>query len=307
MSHQNRGFLQLLAAAALFSTGGAAIKATEMGSWPVAGFRSLVAALVIYALLPSSRRRSSWSTRTLWVGLAYAGTVILFVHANKLTTAASAIFLQLTAPFYVSLIGPRLLGERFKLRHALLGGFLLLGLACFFWAAEDPSASAPAPLLGNSIALASGFCYGLTILGLRLLGRSEVPSATPSSQLGEVRGQAAAAVVCGNLLAFVFCLPGIFPLVSVAPGDVAVVLYLGVFQLGLGYVLVTRGIERVPAVEASFLLVLEPVLNPIWAGLLHHEQPGPLSLLGGAMIIAGSLSSAVLETRERRVSSASPN
>ena len=88
--------LQLLATAVLFSTGGAAIKASALSTWQVASFRSGIAALVLLVALPSARR--FWTRRSLLVGLAYAATTILYVAANKLTTAANAIFLQSTAP-----------------------------------------------------------------------------------------------------------------------------------------------------------------------------------------------------------------
>src|SRR3954462_1333030 len=101
--------LLVLAAAALFSTGGAAIKATSLTAWQVASLRSTVAIAALLVLLPRARRRPTASM--LAVGVAYAATLILFVVATKLTTAADAIFLQDTAPLYVLLAAPFLLGE----------------------------------------------------------------------------------------------------------------------------------------------------------------------------------------------------
>jgi drug/metabolite transporter (DMT)-like permease len=73
------------------------------------------------------------------------------------------------------------------------------------------------------------------------------------------------------------------------PLDWAVVGYLGLFQIGLAYVAMTRGLRRCPAFEASLLLLLEPVLNSIWAWLVHGEQPGQASLLGCTLILIASL------------------
>ncbi|HZH03127.1 MAG TPA: EamA family transporter, partial [Myxococcaceae bacterium] len=102
--------LFILAAVVLWSTGGAAIKLCGLSGWQVACGRSWVAAAALLALLPSSRRRPD---RRGWgVAVAYAATVLLFVLATKLTTAANAIFLQYTAPLYVLLMGTWLLGER---------------------------------------------------------------------------------------------------------------------------------------------------------------------------------------------------
>src|SRR5688500_15647594 len=101
--------LQVLAAALLFSTGGAAVKATTLTAWQVAGFRSGIAALAVFLLVPAARR--GWTWHVVPVGVAYAATLVLFVTANKLTTAANAIFLQASAPLYMLAFGPLLLRE----------------------------------------------------------------------------------------------------------------------------------------------------------------------------------------------------
>jgi drug/metabolite transporter (DMT)-like permease len=67
-----------------------------------------------------------------------------------------------------------------------------------------------------------------------------------------------------------------------------VLAFLGVFQVGLAYVFITRGMSRVPAMEASLLLLVEPTFNPIWSFLVLHERPGPWSLAGGAVILGAT-------------------
>src|SRR5262245_40053586 len=101
---------RVLAAAVLFSSGGAAIKSTHLTGWQVASFRSGIAALAVFLMMPMARR--AWSLRGWIVGLAYAATLILFVTATKLTTSVNTIFLQSTAPLYMILLGPWLLHER---------------------------------------------------------------------------------------------------------------------------------------------------------------------------------------------------
>src|SRR5262245_57107796 len=96
--------LFLIGAAALFSTGGAAIKALTLTPWQVASFRSTVASVALLALLPEARRGWRWSI--VPVAVAYAATLLLFVLANRMTTAADTIFLQSTAPLYLLLLGP---------------------------------------------------------------------------------------------------------------------------------------------------------------------------------------------------------
>jgi len=100
--------VELLLAALLFSTGGTAIKALSLTSWQVVSARSLIAAFVLLAGTGAWR---GFSWRSLLVGCAQAGTMVTFVVANKLTTAANAVFLQATAPLYIAALGPFLLGE----------------------------------------------------------------------------------------------------------------------------------------------------------------------------------------------------
>lgn len=261
--------LRILLAGALFSSGGAAIKYCALGPLHVAGLRAAIAAAVLLLLLPPSRRLSP---RGLVLLPAFFGATFLFVWANKLTTAANAIFLQATAPFWVMLLGPLLLRERARPRDLLVLAGIAAGMALFFVAAEDGSATAPDPALGNLIALGSGLSYGLLLLGFRWLGRRD-------------RGEQMAVVAWGNALtaAVALTLAGGLPRGSAA--DWAALLYLGVCQMGLPYLLLIGAIGRVPALQASLLLMVEPALNPLWAWLVHGEVPGPLPLLGGGLIV----------------------
>lgn len=269
--------LRLLLAAALFSTGGAAIKACELTPWQVASFRSGLGALAILCLSPDARR--GWSLRTPLVGVAYAGTVLLFALANRMTTSANAIFLQSTAPLYLLLVGPLLLHEPLRRADFAFMVSLAVGMALFFVGAEDPRATAPDPVRGNVLALASGLTWAFTIAGLRWIAKAG--------------GSAAAATVAGNAIGCVVALPFALPVVAGGARDWAVLGFLGVVQIGVSYALLTRSSRHVPALEATLLLLLEPVLNPLWAWAVHGEQPGPWSIAGGAVILCATLARAL--------------
>jgi drug/metabolite transporter (DMT)-like permease len=277
--------LLVLNAALLFSTGGAAIKATSLTGWQVASFRSGIAAAVLLLCMPAWRR--AWRPRTLAVGAAYATTMVLFVLANKLTTAANTIFLQYTAPLYLLLLAPWLLRESLRLADLFVIGALGIGMALFFVGTEAPLATAPDPARGNWVAALAGLFWALTILGLRWLGRDE--EARDSDAAG-------ASVVAGNVLACLVLLPLALPVLESRPADWITVSYLGIFQIGLAYVLLTRGVRRLPALETSLLLLCEPVLNALWAWLLHGEAPGAWSLAGCGIIL---LATVALTTRAR--------
>lgn len=262
----------LVATALLFSTGGAAIKATSLNASQVVAWRSGVAAAVLCLLLPEARRR--WNARTLVVALAYAATLGLFVHANKLTTSANAVFLQATAPLYLLLIGPLLLKEKLRRLDAWMGLLVAAGMLLFLLGRNAPQSTAPDPATGNALALASGLAWALTLAGMRRLARTSGGSALP-------------VVVLGNLIALLLSLPGALPMAMPAWKDLAVVAYLGCFQIGLAYWLLTRAIKRVPVFEASLILLLEPVSNPIWSWLVHGERMDAWALAGAAFVLAG--------------------
>ncbi len=256
--------LLLLAAAVLWSTAGAAIKACGLDAWQISGGRSLVAAGTILLLVPAARRRPA---RGDWpVALAYAATVVLFVLATRLTTAANAIFIQDTAPLWVLLLSPRLLGERPGRGELVAAPIFGAGVALFFL--DRLSAGQAAGIL---VALASGVAFALSILGLRLRGD---------------RGPSV--LVLGNLVAAAATLPLWRAGPSPTARDLLLLAYLGVFQLGLAYLCFAAGLRGTPALEASLLVLLEPVLNPVWTFLFVGERPGPWALAGGGIVLAAS-------------------
>jgi len=270
--------LMLVLTAVLFSTGGVGIKAAALSGWQIACLRSAVATLALAILLPESRR--GWTWRMVPVSVAYAATLATFVLANRLTTAANAVFLQATAPLYVLLLGPWLLGERIRRSDAAYIVAVIGGLALFFVGRESAVATAPDPPRGDLLALVSGVLYALMLVGLRWVGRDKrQPSVLP-------------VVVLGNLLTAVATLP----MVLTSPaggswgwGNVGVILYLGIFQVGASYFCLARAIRHVRAFETTAILLLEPALNPLWVWLVHGEKPGEWALAGGVLILSATL------------------
>ena len=299
MPSRSTARLQLAGAAMIFSTGGAAIKAADFTGWQITCLRSGTAAVAIWLMTRQARGR--WTGRTLVVGVAYAATLTLFVLANRLTTAANTIYLQSTAPLYLALLAPWLLHEPTRKKDLLFMAAVGLGLALFFVGVEQPAETAPDPVRGNMLALASGVFWALTVCGLRWMGSA-----------GGERNSATVAVVAGNVIAFLIALPLALPLGSHTAGDWALIGYLGVFQIALAYVLVTRALTTIPALEASLILLIEPVLNPVWAWIFHGERPGFWALAGGGVILGATTIRAVLDARrapesaDRRLEAGTP-
>ena len=268
----------VLAAALLFSTGGAVVKMTSFTGPQVACTRAAIAAAALLIFLPKAWRGLSW--RSLLVSCAYAATTVSFALTNKMTTAANAVFLQSAAPLYILLLGPVLLSESIRRRHLLFMAALATGMSMIVGGGQPPSATAPEPLLGNLLGILTGVCWALTVIGLRWLGRE---------QNGEAQDQSAAsAVVGGNLIASLATLPAALPLGATTAADWAAVSFLGIFQIAIAYVFLVHGIKRVGAFEASLLILLEPVLSPLWAWMIHGEHPTALAIAGGAVIVTAT-------------------
>jgi drug/metabolite transporter, DME family len=239
----------------------------------VASFRAGIAALAVLVLVPAARR--GISARAALVAVAYAVTVVLFVLANRLTTAASTIFLQATSPLYIVLLQRWMLRERVHRRDLAALGALAAGLALVLLDTTASAPTAPDPRRGNVLAAVSALTCAFMMIGLRWLSRGSADASA-----------GAAAVVLGNALAFASVLPHALPVHGARPLDWALLAYLGVFQIGVAYKLLLSALRYVPALEASLLLFVEPVLSPVWAWLFHGESPGSWTLLGGALILS---------------------
>lgn len=257
-----RGIILLVITAALWSTGGVLVKSIEWHPLAIAGARSAIAALVIRAAFHKSPL--SWSRPQLTGAVAYSATVVLFVAATKLTTAANAILLQYTAPVFVAVLGAWLLKEKATVSDWLTIAAVLGGMGLLFL--DKMSAGG---LLGNLMAVASGFTMALMAVCMRW----------------QKDGSPFGSIFLGNVLTFFIGLPVILSS-SPGPGGWTGIVLLGFFQLGVSYILYSMAIKHVKALEATIITVIEPILNPIWVFLLLGEVPGPWSLLGGMVILS---------------------
>ena len=267
--------LMILTAALLFSTGGAAVKACSLSGWQVASLRSGIAAIALLILLPSARK--GWNWRTWLVGSAFAATMISFVLANKLTTAANAVFLQSTAPLYILILSPFLLGEPSRRRQLVFMAALAVGMWFILSGGQSVSETSPDPTRGNIIGAFCGFSWAFTMMGLRWLSRDQ--------HIQNQQNSGASAVICGSLISCLITLPFALPIRGASPTDWTTVAFLGIFQIALAYVLILRGVRRVGALEVSLLVLVEPVFGPLWAWLFHAERPSSWALLGGLVIV----------------------
>src|SRR5262245_56538775 len=279
------GRLQVFAAAILFSTGGAGIKAAAFTGLQVSALRSGIAAILLIAVL---RGRMVLSPAMCATGVVYAATVTLFALSTKLTTAANAIFLQATAPLYLLLLGPVILSERFRARDVGFLAGVATGLVLCVIGQPVPTTTAPDPATGNLLAVVCSVTWALTLLGLRYLQRDHAHT-----------GVGLTAVALGNLFASLAAMPFALPLPSASLVEWATIAYLGICQIALAYVFLTAAMRVLPALEVSLLLLIEPVLNPTWTWLIRGEQPGAYTIIGGGIIIAATAIKSLHDSRVR--------
>ena len=267
-NHSVSPVVLVVIAVLLWSTGGMFIKlATNLDAYQVTFFRSLLAGLTV--LIITWRDGLRINLFGAMCSVIYATLLFLFVWATKHTTAANAIFLQYTAPIYILILAPFVIGEKFHLRDLATVIFCLAGMSLFF--VGDLTIG---DYQGNIAALGSGIFLGLYIMLLRH------PKAMGMS--GTIT------VIYGNFLLALLTLPsGISAISTAGIMDYAAVGFLGIFQIGISYILFIKGVRGgTRPLDASIIGFIEPLLNPVWVFIFVGERPQKWAILGGAIIIA---------------------
>ena len=275
MNHR-KALALLVITAILWSTGGILIKTIQLHPLAIAGSRSVVAAIVL--ALATRQFKFTWSKAQIVTAISFAATVLLFVLATKLTTAANAILLQYTAPIYAAILSGPLLGEKVQKRDWITLAAVIGGMVLFFL--DEVSTE---HTLGNVVALASGLAFAGIALGLRM---QKGVSTFESILLGHI---------CCAIVGLPFLAAGPWPTVT----DQLYILLLGVVQLGIPYVLYGIAIKHVTAVEATLVPVIEPILNPIWVAFFIGEKPSGYAMAGGGVVVAAVLMHALSSARAR--------
>ncbi|MBK7934800.1 MAG: EamA family transporter [Acidobacteria bacterium] len=304
----------VLFAVLLWSTGGMFIKlATNLDAYQVTFFRSLLAAITVLVITRKNGLRIN--AFGIMCSVIYAVLLFLFVWATKHTTAANAIFLQYTAPVYILILAPFVIGEKFHLRDLATVIFCIAGMSLFF--VGDLSIG---DYQGNIAALGSGIFLGLYIMllkhpkavgtqaaslpdsgsppyqggvaaasadGVVLSSESETAASTAASAAASPLNPVIT-VIYGNLILAVLTLPsGIASAATITWLDFAAVAFLGIFQIGISYILFIKGVRGgTRPLDASIIGFIEPLLNPVWVFLFVGERPSQWALLGGTIIIA---------------------
>ena len=267
MTVRNRSVLCVFLASMCFSTGGLFIKLVPWSPLAINGARNLIGAAVIGIYLLATRHRLVFSRRVFIGALSMIGVTTLFALANKMTTAANTIVLQFTAPVFVILFMAVIYRQKPGRLDMIICILVLLGVVLFF-----VDGIRAGNLAGNIIAILSGICYA----GVFMMNTGKNADAISSCFLGQ-------------LAAGIIFTPLCFGETDFSLPVVAAVAALGVVQVGGAYILFSIGIKNTPAVTASLLTGLEPIMNPLLVAAFYGERVSTLSIIGSVIVVCSIL------------------
>lgn len=253
--------IQLVLTALLWSIGGWLIKWVQWNPVAIAGMRSALAAVLMIVFCRPLKFH--WSFGQIGGMISYAATVILFVCANKMTTATNAILLQYTAPIYVALFSGWFLKEKISKLDWITIIATMSGMFLFF---QDNLSFGE--FWGNIVAIASGVAFASLVLFTRF----------------QKNGSPLESLLMGNILTAIIGFPFMLGAMPSFQSWVGLFL-LGFFQIGLSYILFAKALKHLTALEGILIPVIEPVLNPVWVFVLIGEKPGFWAVVGGLVIL----------------------
>jgi DME family drug/metabolite transporter len=271
---QRKGLIYISFTALLWSSSGLFIKILELDAFQISFYRSGIAALTVFTVSILRTKKFKLETDILSniQAVFFAGILIFFVLATKMTTAANAIFLQFTAPIYLLILEPLVLKSKFDSKNLLTIIITVFGMILFFFGRLEIG-----NIYGNIIAIISGICFALFTLLLRrkkLLNKKE---------------NTLNSVILGNAIVAVISFFVIFPRFSLSASETVILLYMGIFQIGISYIIFNEGVKYVSATESMIIATLEAIFNPIWVFLGIGEKPSIYAIAGGAIIMSAIL------------------
>ena len=260
---QSKGIIYVLIAAVLFSIGGLCIKMVPWSPLAINGARNLLSSIMIGIYLKMTKHKIVINPAVIFGAVCMTGVTTLYTIANKLTTAANTIVLQFTAPVFVIFFMWIFFKERPKRLDIAASIVVFIGIIFFF---IDGLSSGN--MLGDVLAVISGVAYA----GVFMMNSFEKSDSLSSIFLGQA---------LSALIGIWF----VFGETNFGVTAIGGILALGIFQVGLAYIFMSKGLEEVPAVTASLTTAIEPILNPVLVAIFYHEMITPLSFVGAVIVI----------------------
>jgi len=275
-----KGIFYVAGAAFCWSIGGVLLKLVNAGVGAISAWRylsGLIAIMILNRSLPVFRIKDKngsvdkKSTILLWLGgIAFACASFLYACANKYTTAANAILLQYTNPIWIIIFGPLLLKEKNRYIDFLAIGGVLTGMVLFFASElKNPDALNQTKIFGNCCAIISGFFLAFYTMIMRM----------------QKSGKSIESSMLSQLIGLIFTCPFLF--ISPIPDCKSLVFLIltGIINGALAIFLYPLGLKKIPALTASLISMIEPILNPIWVFLFAGEIPSFSCIAGGFLIL----------------------
>ncbi|MBS1518579.1 MAG: EamA family transporter [Bacteroidetes bacterium] len=265
-----KGLIYISFCALLWSSGGLFIKVLSLDAYQISFYRSLIAAvtILIISVFNKTNLKFEFNLISVLCSLMYSFILVLFVVATKLTTAANAIFLQFTAPIYLLLLEPVFLKTKFDRKNLTALIFCIAGMSLFFFGKLDLTS-----IKGNLTAIGSGISFALFTLFLKWKKQIHKSESTIIY------------IIVGNLLVCILCLPMVYDKLIVEFSQAMILIYMGVFQIGISYIIFNEGVKYISATESMIIAMLEAILNPIWVFIGVGEVPTVYSIAGSVVIL----------------------
>lgn len=280
MNKEHNGVIEMIICAALWSIAGIFMKLIPWNGFAVSGIRSFFAGVTFLIYMLATKKKFVVNKTTLLAGIMTGCVYICFSVANKLTTAANAIVLQFTSPVFIILFSAAFLKEKIRKNDVAVVLFTLAGITLFFF-----DELGTGYILGNCVAILSGiFMAGMFVA------------------VGNIEGDSRFSVILiGQIFTFLIGIPFVVITKPVfTPLAVGSIMILGVFQLGISYILYVKASMQVSPLACCLISALEPLLNPVWVMLFDGETPGVFALIGAIVVVASITVWSVMKNRGNR-------
>ena len=247
------GGIMVFLGALFWSLNSPLVKFLTLNAMLICGLRSVIAAV---ALLPTIRpKQLRWNGWMLMYVCSYTGLCVSVILALSLTSAPVAVGMQYTATIWLFLLG-LVQKKPFTLRAFFPVLVISLGVVCFMCSGTDGASQA-----GNLIALAEGVFFAcLTVSSKRAAGTNPL-------------GLTALANAFTGMLVFLLFPSALSGLAEMTAVEWAMMLVLGVIQVGLGYGCYNIGVQQVSAQKASVIALWEMILGPFWVRSRRPSRP----------------------------------
>lgn len=270
------GYFYVLASAVCFSLAGILIKKITWSSFTINGIRNLFAFMVMALYMMKIRHKIIINKIVILGAVCNLFMNLTFVMATKLTSAANAIVLQFTEPIFLILFLYLFWKHRPGKKAIITCILVFSGILCFFFDKISLEGQ-----IGNLLAILSGALYAFVFL-IKKMKKADFESSILISQLSS----------------FIIFLPWYFKETNFNTTNIILIIVMGVVQMGVAYIFLAKGLERVSPVTASLTSTIEPILNPIWVAVFYGELISPVAIAGAAVVIISSTVYNVVSTRE---------